>query len=281
VSGSQAISGTDVAGWGSTIVDNLELRAVFCRGLLGLEVMTTGSGPFDESRFDAALTRCGIIVCCLDDEESKALVVGRHGWDAAELEMAIDARAGSELRVYSQEMVLASLALGVDVFDVFDEEALATLGDGHPALRYLADGCDFDWPTTEVVPRRDQLSVDFSNGEWPETGVLRQLGYVVGRKGLSEAKRRQVLDRVYRIVLQPTSTAAAGYIAQWGEPRTWRRLEKMANCLASFAQTKKRDTRRDYGEAIADWEADLDYLRGKYYTSRCTFTWPDTSIAGR
>jgi len=280
VRGVQGIRGTDTASWAGVIIDNIELRAVFCRGLLGPDVMTTGSGPVEESRFDAALNRCGIDVYGLQHTESDAVVIGWNGWDAAELEATIEARVGGELRVYSQEMVLTSLALGVDVFEVFDQETLAMLGDGHPALEYLADRCDFDWPTTEVIERRDRLTVDFSGGEWPETGVLRQLGYVVGRKGLPGAKRQQVLDRVYAVALHPASEAEVGYIAQWGEPRTWQRLEKMANCLATFAQSRKRDT-RDYSEAIADWEADLDYLRGRYYTNRSAFIWPDTNIAAR
>ena len=74
----------------------------------------------------------------------------------------------------------------------------------------------------------------------------------------------------------PGSDGADWYIEQWGEPRTAKRLQKLANCLASFAKSKRRSQTRDYSEAIADWESDLAYLKATYYRPRTGFVWPDT-----
>jgi hypothetical protein len=265
------------------LLSHLPLNAVACRGILrDSEVMTTGSGPYSEADFDRFLGECEIDPAGLDGgSESRVLVVGRADWDEDAIDAIVADRAGETLRVYSQEMVVASLALGADVFDVCSAENLAAFGEGHPALEYLMNDMDFDWPSTEVVANTNRLVVNLDAGEWPESGVLSRMGYKTGRSGLVESARREILDRVMQVSLVPGSDGADEYIEQWGTPSSARRLGKMANCLASFARTKKLIKTADYSEAIADWESDLEYLRTTYYRSTLGFSWPDTSVPRR
>jgi hypothetical protein len=161
--------------------------------------MTTGSGPADEKSFDEFLEKSNIQVYQLTDYEfteyeTDVLVIGHDNWDKQKLDAAIQARSGGHFRVYSQEMVFASLAMGADVFDLLSTDELIEFGIGHPALEYLMDDMGFDWPTTEVVLRSNSLFVDFSDGEWPEDGVLRKMGYKTGQSGLIESVRRVILS---------------------------------------------------------------------------------------
>ena len=257
-------------------------NAALCRGILGPVVMTTGSGPWKEEKFDVFLRRCGIEPVSPEETGPAVLVVGHDDWDSDDLCAAVEVRVGRVLKVYSQEMVLVSLAAGQDAFDLFSDEELAAFGEGHSAPEYLMQDAGFDWPTTDVVLNSNRLVIDFADGKWPETGVLKKMGYKVGQRGRSSSARLQVLDQVMEVRLVPGSDGAEAYIQQWGEPMTTVRLLKIANCLASFAVGKKRVTPRDCSEAIAHWESDLEYLRAVYYEERnSTFRWPDTNVQKR
>jgi len=100
------------------LLELLHRNDVVCRGILGEKVATQGLGPYDEDDFDHFLEDCGIQVTDLHDSIPSAFVLGREEWEPDELEAAIEARRGRNLRVYSQEMVVASLALGADLFGV-------------------------------------------------------------------------------------------------------------------------------------------------------------------
>lgn len=266
-----------VIGW-EALLSHLPRSAALCRGVLGTRVMTTGSGPVEEGEFDEFLAECGIGVDHVYEVVANVLVLGHEGWSKDGLAAAIRARAGGKLRVYSQEMVIASLALGADIFDVLSAEELATFGEGHPALEYISRGIGFGWPTTDVVMSSNRLVVDFGDGEWPETGVLKNMGYTVGKQGLIPSARQDILRLVLGVELVAGSDGADWYIEQWGKPMSAKRLHKMANCIAAFTQSKKRVRNYDYSEAIADWESDLSWLKITYYKPTLGFRWPDTNV---
>lgn len=114
-------------------------------------------------------------------------------------------------------------------------------------------------------PQRFQLVVDFHEGEWPTTGVLREMGYRVGRtNGLATSARRRILQRVYDAELVATSQEAEDYIREWGAPASAVRYRKMARCLGGFAAGARRKTGADMSDAIADWESDLLWLAALY-----------------
>lgn len=260
------------------VLELLKRNRVICRGILGRTVGTQGDGPYSEDEFDDLLEECGIRPTTIDDMDAAVLVLGRDDWDPSDLDAAIEARAGSRLRVYSQEMVIAALAVGDDLFELCDEDELEAFGDGHPALEYLT-GLGFEWPTTEVTVKTRPLLIDFDASGWPAVGVLRQLGYHVGQSGPSANQRRDILSKVLEANLAGgVGDDATGYIASWGLPGSMKRLEKTANSIAAFVRSAKRKTSADYSVAIAEWESDLVWLRATHHTRACNFSWPDTSV---
>jgi hypothetical protein len=117
-------------------------------------------------------------------------------------------------------------------------------------------------PTSPQSPEPvSRLVVNFDTGEWPESGVLSQMGYHAGKTyGLPATARRRILRDVLDVELVPIASGAEAYVQQWGAPGSRQRLHKMARCLAGFARNAERRN-ADFSEAIADWKSDLDWLR--------------------
>jgi hypothetical protein len=107
-------------------------------------------------------------------------------------------------------------------------------------------------------------------------GMLSFMGYQVGRvSSLTPLRRRKILDYVYRGVLP--SVNDRHYMNEWGEPKASRRLRKLANTLAALARNARRRRSKSWHQAIADWEADLAYLKDRYYDRRRRdWHWPKT-----
>jgi hypothetical protein len=59
-------------------------------------------------------------------------------------------------------------------------------------------------------------------------------------------------------------------------PSTARRLQKLANTLASLARNAKRRRTASLDRAIHEWEQDLGFLYEKYYVGLFGFGWPAT-----
>jgi len=134
----------------------------------------------------------------------------------------------------------------------------------------LTVGHPFRWPSTDAQPGTQALA----DGVFEiDVGLLSTLGYRVGIEGLGEGRRRDLLDDVYS---QPLAILRGHpQEAQWGEPSSARRLHKLANVIASFARINKRRQRPPV-IAISEWEADLRYLKKRFYDGRYDFVWPHT-----
>lgn len=111
---------------------------------------------------------------------------------------------------------------------------------------------------TPVKLTREQLLklVDsgqrFSAGE----GVLGGAGYRVGRDGLPQDKRRELLAE---ILSRPLSALPqVENVQEWGEPHTATRYWKMVRCLQAFIENAR--DRKAMKLAITDWGADLEWL---------------------
>lgn len=109
-----------------------------------------------------------------------------------------------------------------------------------------------------------RLVVDFDAGEWPIAGVLSEMGYHVGKNGLTTPIRRQILSEVLEVELVASSPETEDYIREWGAPRSAKRKNKTARCLAGFAAGARRRINADMSGAIADWESDLEWLTRTY-----------------
>jgi hypothetical protein len=135
----------------------------------------------------------------------------------------------------------------------------------------------FEWPSTEVL--FGDGSID-STAEWRNEGVLKFVGYSVGRtRGLPESRRREILHMVYLRDLPhqvPSDLREA-----WGTRASCGRLLKLANTLASFIRNAKRRSESIMRFAISDWDSDLAYLKSAFYDGgQCqrTFVWPRTGV---
>jgi len=237
---------------------------------LGLKyVATSGSGPFQEGEFDDFLRRLQIEPRGIA-AGTRVLVVGRRDWSENSLKNLIRQRSGQRLWVYSQEMLIAYLATGIDPLTA-SEDVVERFGRGHPALVYLSEIAGFDWPTT-VISGGGGSELD---ANWLEKGFLKFVGYTVGRSGGTEEERREALAKAYRATRLPAFFPAE-YRSEWGSRRSSVRLSKMANSIATFCKHAKRRPRTEI--AVAEWEEDLDWLKVTYYDGRYSFEWPSTAV---
>jgi hypothetical protein len=109
--------------------------------------------------------------------------------------------------------------------------------------------------------------------EWQPDGVLGYFDYRVGLgDGRPELVRRSILARVFEGSLPPVFSRE--YMAEWGVSRSATRLRKMAVSIAAFVRNAKRRTSSDCVQAISEWEADLKFLRDRYYDQSFEFQWP-------
>ena len=166
----------------------------------------------------------------------------------------LDLRTGKSVKVYSQEMVPAFIGCGRDPLDG-GEALLRHFSGNHPGLEFLTS-IGFPWPSIDVFPgTRGGYMPDL---DWPEEGLLRVMGYRVGKSGKPELKWREILGRVFEAPNFP-SRIPREYVAEWGAPKSGDRLLKIAESIASFARLKKRRADSDmFAAAIGDWEGDLD-----------------------
>jgi WYL domain len=132
-------------------------------------------------------------------------------------------------------------------------------------------GTHFSWSTTTSNPGSQNLPSDAFKYE---EGLLRHYGYKVGMNGLPESERWEILDTVFLHPLLQMDNAA--YLSEWGEPKSAKRLQKLAESIAAFTRNAKRRNRGSFSKAIQDWETDLAYLKRTYYNNRYSFQYPRT-----
>lgn len=132
----------------------------------------------------------------------------------------------------------------------------------------------FKWPSTAVCVDSG-TALRLAHFDYEE-GLLKFMGYAVGQKGAYRSRRIQVLDYVFNERVPKVQSYE--YMSKWGEPKSARRLEKLADCLASFARNAKRRRFQDMEQAVLEWEEDLNYLKEKYYLGCFDFPWPSSAF---
>ncbi|MEZ9819875.1 putative dsRNA-binding protein [Shewanella sp. 10N.286.45.A1] len=127
----------------------------------------------------------------------------------------------------------------------------------------------FKWPTTVVSAANDSIP----ETQWPKVGILRAVGYRVGKNGEKQYTRHTLLGYVLSEKLPLVD--GKRYMAQWEHPNTTSRLKKLANTIAALTRNAKRKN-MDMNISISNWEADLNWLKEKYYDSDIDWGWPKT-----
>jgi hypothetical protein len=110
----------------------------------------------------------------------------------------------------------------------------------------------------------EKLYVEYDGLPLPAQGVLKEMGYRVGKSGLSLPERREILRRTFQVQLVAPLTAPSDYIAEWGERCSYGRFIKMDNVLGGLAANAERKTKVDMSEAIHNWKQDQAWLRQNY-----------------
>ena len=237
-------------------------------------ITVSGHTPLSAGALEALLVSHGIDIAPVGDPRAETLIVGRDGWLIDEIEDQIKVRAGKELFIYSQEMLLTALLVGADPFRPCDRKVLLAFADGHDALQYCrTEG--FNWPQIDTTSIARALAYPWDDrvGESP----LKKLGYTVGvSKGLTQDKRREILEEAFESKLPNVDSKS--YMATWGKPGTRHRLRRIARFLAWLKRNaEKRDA--NMRQAIAEWSSDLNWLFG-FYQPWMRFRWPSTHVDG-
>ncbi len=227
-------------------------------------VVTTGSLPYKEDDFDDFL-RTKVKDVCTPSENIDIIIVGKE-FNPTILYEQMNLRIGKSLFVYSQEMFLSRLA-GKDPYD--DRHALMKFAEGHPVFEFL-NIFFVDWTTTHIVPSSNELIIVEPDAD---EGVLENNGYEVGRTGKRREERRRILAKVFTTKLNNVNSLQ--YMKQWDNPSSGKRLQKLANTIASLARFAKGRNNPPQ-QAIDEWEEDLAWLKKTYYSGRFNFDWSST-----
>ena len=259
LSGISAIAGKDILAW---MLRNLREASA---SALASTAILDGEGPHTIKDLGQIVYERGI--CPLEagfDRECDVLVLGRHGFDEKLIRSQIEAREPRQLRVYSQELLLAGLVLDTDPLEVLDEETLLASVEDHPAFALLFS-MDFPWPPSEPLP--DEPT------EWGLTTAkespLRKLGYNVDAKEkLSASQRRSLLRQAFEADPLPR-VESDEYMAAWGGPKSRRRLHRMAWHLYLLSKMHQHHLK-----AMKKWQGDLAWLKEEFRSISRRFKWP-------
>jgi len=108
----------------------------------------------------------------------------------------------------------------------------------------------------------ETLYVEYEDGTpLPTQGILKDMGYRVGKNGLLLRDRREILWRTFRLQLDSNSD---WYVRQWGPRCSRARLQKMDRVLGGLAANAERIKKNDMSEAIRNWREDQQWLRSKF-----------------
>jgi len=241
-------------------------------------IAVIGEGPFGKREFDVWLRKKGFKPVNGGDSRASLLLLGRSA-NEFDIEGHLMEKIGEEIRVFSQELIIASLITCSDPFSrskAFQNKTLKPFADGHPALSYLRE-LRLPWPSLEIAQNFEFVyTYDDAVKETP----LHAIGYRVGvTAGLSSLKRHELLKDVFNGVYDSHSdwdVESAEYMATWGQPKTRRRLCRMAYHIAAQIANKKR--RKNHEQAVEEWRNDLDWMRKNLYKKSFKFEWPSTRV---
>ncbi|MCS3616301.1 hypothetical protein [Salinibacter ruber] len=237
-------------------------------------VVMEGIGPFGLGDLWIYLRELGAKVQEVGNiSDPDLLVVGREKVGLNDIRQLLKKKQGERLRICSQEMLLAWAMTGVDPNS--RPETADTFVDEHPILTEITDLLEGKWPGTEPIPYHGNSEGDIVR---PDTSPLGHLGYSVGHSGENRARRREALRKGFK--MEKTSLPgeySTRYIEKWGPAESGARLKRIADHIATHCRNNKNNP-ADYDLAIEQWEADLGWLKKKYYSPLTYgFTWPETA----
>ena len=234
-------------------------------------VASCGSGPWESAEFNTFLEGKGFEIVGPPDHDVEVLVLGASDWIAADLAKQIFNRTSSDLRVYTQELLVLGLVLRQDPYAILAQEAIDEVAKHHEGIQFLLDR-DFSWPAWPegVVSDEGEGSHDFEGEpDWAQESVLRHLGYSARMDGPSDETRRSILKLAFQTE-ELEGLDSAERRAIWGSALSPRRLHAISSFLSWLIAFKGGESE----QARAKWVADLGWLRDRFYKPTMSFAWP-------
>lgn len=133
------------------------------------------------------------------------------------------------------------------------------------------------WP---VIHHGESSGTAHLDGDFRQFSALKMFGYTVGKTaGWAQDRRERFLSDFMDMALP--SIVEAQFGAEYGSPSSTERLRKLAYLIATNASNFVRNDPARYAAAIDDWEADLAFLKRKYYHGQglAFQPWPSTRPA--
>lgn len=268
-------------------IPNWEVASWMLRGVeidvddFAPKVAFSGDGPFDSADLEASARSLGLRVGqCGARQPAGILIVGRQGWQRDDIERHFEALQDAELFIFPQELWVAALLIRHNPFRDLEDDAtrsaLEAFGEGHPVIEWLRR-MQFPWP--EWSADEDPPPGDLE--QQVEASPLVKLEYRVGKThGLPVTTRRRILSEAFTLPQLPSASFVDGvrpakqreYMESWGGSRSRTRLRRIAWHLAMLVSMHAR--LRNHEVAVADWEADLAWLKKEHYSRFMRFQWP-------
>lgn len=142
-----------------------------------------------------------------------------------------------------------------------DEELLNLFTN---AMRMLEQGKQTDNATLVIDALKDEWRIRAERAAEgiiktgaPKEGLLKKIGYKVGKEGASEKRRRQLLDFIITADPLPFVWSPA-YMEGWGKAGSPERYNKLTSVIRSLSNGNQHLPNID--KAIIEWQTDLDYL---------------------
>lgn len=245
------------------------------------KVAFPGDGPFESADLESSARSLGLRVGkCGARQPAGILIVGRQDWQRDDIERHLEALQDAELFIFPQELWVAALLIRHNPFRDLEDDAtrsaLEAFGEGHPVIEWLR-GMQFPWP--EWSADEDPPPSDLE--QRVKASPLVKLEYRTGKdRGLPAITRRQILNDAFISSQLPLADFVEGvrpakqreYMDSWGGPRSRTRLRRIAWHLAMLVSIHAK--LRNHEVAVADWEADLAWLKKQHYSRFMRFQWP-------
>lgn len=166
-------------------------------------------------------------------------------------------------------MVLRSFKRSFDLLSPLLDEKSTPKAKATPAPVAAPAKVSQSWPYP-VINLPDRAPTGTFDSDFNAFSALKMFDYTVGqkgrKKGWTDHKRRKFLSDFMEMTLPPQVRKHFG--DEYGDPLSAARLRKVANVIAANATNFARRGDAAYDQAITDWEADLAFLKTKYYEGK-------------
>jgi hypothetical protein len=242
-------------------------------GYTNKKIMLCGDSPWDNTDFIRLLKSKGFAPVTSFNADAEVAVVGRD-FDPEVVEGQLVAREGKKIHFYSQELLIATIASGINPLDnprLF-KNLLKEFAIDHPGLQFLQDSFEFPWPLPNIS---DSVTLDSQFDGSVDESPLVGVGYRVGKaRGLDQATRRSILQSSFYGEYDDTeewNVESDEYMKWWGRPKSRRRLHKISHHIHALIIARR--SLSSMKRAVEEWQEDLRWLK-KFYKPYMSFKWP-------